>query len=186
MSVDIAVEPTAHPRARKFVLTTDVRIGAPVTFRSAAECRHVPLAVALLETEGVGETHFAENFITVTATRTADWSVLETKIIETIVRLVTGGHDPRMPMPRMAPADQGEALAVINRILDETARPYLQSHGGELDLLGYDPETCRLLVAYVGTCGACPASSSGTLDMIQAILKEEFDPRIQVEIAGEY
>jgi Fe-S cluster biogenesis protein NfuA len=180
---DIVVEPTAHPRARKFILESDVRKGEGVAFREAEACEHVPMASGLLKIEGVGEVYFSRNVITVTSARGSEWDALESRISEVIERELPG-HDPAMPKSestlRQAPAI-GD-LAVLDGILEQTILPYIRSHGGELELLNYDPETARLSVNYLGTCGHCPSSSTGTLEVIQNILREEFEPRLVVEI----
>lgn len=181
---DIIVETTAHPRARKFILEADVRKGEGVAFREPGACEHVPMASALLTVEGVGEVYFSGNVITVTSTRGSEWQALQARICDVIEHELPS-HDPVMQKPasalRQAPAI-GD-LAVIDGILEQTIRPYIRSHGGELELLSYDPETARLMVNYLGTCGHCPASSSGTLEIIQNILRDEFEPRLTVEIA---
>ncbi len=101
-------------------------------------------------------------------------------------------HDPEMRyMPPGMAAGDGESggmdtegvLSVINNILDQTVRPYIHSHGGELELLAFDPEKNELLVTYQGTCGHCAFSTEGTLYLIQDILREEYDPRITVKVA---
>ena len=38
----------------------------------------------------------------------------------------------------------------------------------------------ELQVRYQGACGTCPSSTSATLDAIQGILAEQFDPEIQI------
>jgi Fe-S cluster biogenesis protein NfuA len=132
----------------------------------------------------VCEVHFADNVITITAGRGTEWGPLEASVRRALADGIEA-HDPAMPEPadgkqtRPAIGD----LAVIDGILEQTIRPYIRSHGGEVDVLHYDSETKRLLVAYQGTCGHCPASTSGTLEIIQQILREEFDPQLQVEIA---
>ena len=183
IDTDITVEPTAHPRARKFILGEDVRRGESVTFRDPAECAHVPLAAALLQDAGVSEAHFSRNVITITSARGADWTALESRVRRVLAEELKG-HDPAMvrdAKPAHVPIGD---LAVIDGILEQTIRPYIRSHGGELELIDYEPELHRLHVNYLGTCGACPAATSGTLQIIQEILREEFDPRIEVEIVG--
>ncbi|MDA0991092.1 MAG: NifU family protein [Verrucomicrobia bacterium] len=181
---DIFVEPTAHPRARKFILRDEARRGEPVAFADAAACPHVPMAQALLNLGTIQEVYFSGNVITVTAVRGAEWDELEETITTTIEdHLAT--HDPLMLKPD-EPRKVGTAigdLALIDGIIERTIRPYIHSHGGEVELVNYDPETHRLTVNYQGTCGHCPASTSGTLEVIQQILSDEFDPRIQIEIA---
>ena len=183
VDTDIIVEPTAHPRARKFILGDDVRKGEGVAFLEPEACTHVPLAEALLRDEGVSEVYFSGNVITITSTRGTDWADLESRI-RRILEAKLPNHDPAMikdSVPAQLPAGD---LAVIDGILEQTIRPYIRSHGGELELLDYEPELHRLHVKYLGTCGSCPASTSGTLESVQEILREKFDPRIQVEIVG--
>lgn len=181
----ILVEPTAHPRARKFVLDRDVNSGAPVAFTAREQAAHVPLAVALFDLPGVTDVHLGGNVVTVTAARSADWSILESSI-RRVIEEGLERHDATLPKAdahtpaRLASGD----LAIIDGILEQTIRPYIRSHGGEVDLLHYDAETKRLLVTYQGTCGSCPASTSGTLEVIQQILRDEFDPDVHVEILG--
>jgi len=182
---DILVETTAHPRARKFVLDRDLNSGQPVTFRRVDECQHVPLAVALFGETGVAELHFAENVLVVLRERDMDWDALEPRVRVALAAHL-GTHDPAMPRP-VKTAEQAqrggtEYLSVISDILDQTIRPYIHSHGGELDLVSYSPEDQRLSVSYVGTCGTCPAATDGTLQLIEAILRDEFDPRIKVDV----
>ena len=61
-------------------------------------------------------------------------------------------------------------------------RPYLQSDGGDLDVLAYEDK--RVVVSYAGACGTCPSAVSGTLDAIQSVLRSEVDPEIQVVSVG--
>jgi len=42
-----------------------------------------------------------------------------------------------------------------------------------------------LIVKYQGACGTCPSSTTGTLEAIRSILRDEFDPQIEVYLAPE-
>jgi len=181
IDTDIIVEPTAHPRARKFIFGDDVRKGEGVTFNDPKACEHVPLAASLVRDEGISEVYLSGNVITITSTRGTDWTELEQRV-RRVLEAELPNHDPAMvrdAVPAQLPAGD---LAVIDGILEQTIRPYIRSHGGELELVDYEPDTHRLHVNYLGTCGSCPASTSGTLEIIQEILREEFEPRINVEI----
>jgi Fe-S cluster biogenesis protein NfuA/nitrite reductase/ring-hydroxylating ferredoxin subunit len=80
--------------------------------------------------------------------------------------------------------------ARVHEALD-TVRPYLESHGGSVRLLGIDGTTVRL--ALQGSCSGCP-SSSMTLNLaietairksapeIEEVIADE--PVIQIELAG--
>jgi Fe-S cluster biogenesis protein NfuA len=72
------------------------------------------------------------------------------------------------------PAD----IQKIEEILDNTVRQFLQGDGGDIQVLKLEGHT--LEVRYEGACGTCPSSTSATLDAIQGILQEQFDPEIQI------
>ena len=66
----------------------------------------------------------------------------------------------------------------IEEILDRTIRPGLQGDGGDIEILKYEDK--KVYVTYQGACGTCPSSTTGTLMAIESILKDEFDPAIEV------
>jgi Fe-S cluster biogenesis protein NfuA len=66
----------------------------------------------------------------------------------------------------------------IEQILDETVRMHLQGDGGDIEVLKY--ENHQLEVRYQGACGTCPSSVGGTLEAIQGILRDQFDPELIV------
>ena len=43
-----------------------------------------------------------------------------------------------------------------------------------------------LVVKYQGACGTCPSSATGTLEAIKGILRDEYDPEIEVYIAPDF
>ena len=69
-------------------------------------------------------------------------------------------------------------LAQINAIINAEIRPALQMHGGDLEVIDYKDNTLR--IKYQGACGGCPSAMFGTLQMIEATLKEKFNPDISV------
>ena len=79
-------------------------------------------------------------------------------------------------MAELSPDDQ-QRLDMINGLLDEQIRPYLQGDGGDLYVLGLEGN--KLTVHYQGACGSCPSSMSGTLVGIENLLKT-IEPDIEV------
>ena len=39
------------------------------------------------------------------------------------------------------------------------------------------------MVKYQGACGTCPSSATGTLEAIKSILRDDFNPDIEVYVA---
>ena len=68
-------------------------------------------------------------------------------------------------------------LIQINELLDERVRPFLQSDGGDLYVVGLDDNV--LQVHYQGACGSCPSSLSGTLAGITGLVRQ-IDPDLDV------
>ncbi|MFT5241291.1 MAG: Fe-S cluster biogenesis protein NfuA [Kiritimatiellia bacterium] len=190
----IVIEPTAHPRAFKFIFPFNLKTEGTVSFAREEQCRHIPMAAALISLTGVAEIYFSENVLVVTRSREVEWDALEPQIQE-VIQAQINGHDPEMPLAakpgdtakkviRADGTDVGaDEMIVIDNVLTQTIRPYIHSHGGEVELLAFDPESRELLLSYHGTCGNCSSSTAGTLQLIQEILREEYDPKIKVQAA---
>ena len=73
--------------------------------------------------------------------------------------------------------EEREKLDLIRQVLDERVRPYLQSDGGDLYVLGLEAKVLK--VHYQGACGSCPSSISGTLADIEGLVRE-IDPDLEV------
>ncbi len=95
-----------------------------------------------------------------------------------------------------ATTDEHEAfLAEVDACLDEM-RPYVHSHGGELNLVDWIPEEGRLRLQLAGSCVGCPMSLLTMKLGIERIVQGRF-PQVKVveavkvddfdyeEIAGE-
>ncbi len=54
----------------------------------------------------------------------------------------------------------------------ESVYPYIESHGGQLELLGVDAGSVRVRLS--GSCGDCPGSSGTLTRVVEAALRERF------------
>lgn len=183
--VEIVVQPTPNPNALKFILNQEVKHEGKATFKSAMDCKDVPLAQALFDLRGVDQIHFFQNVVTVSKFSFEDWEHLE-PAVQTCLESFAPDHDPNFkqvdPLAE-ARASLSPELRQIEEILDKRIRPGLQGDGG--DLLVKDYKDNVLLIKYQGSCGTCPSSTMGTLEAIRAILREEYNPDIEVYIAPE-
>jgi Fe-S cluster biogenesis protein NfuA len=176
----IYIEPTPNPTAFKFILTQDVKRGGKVGFKSQTECGEVPLAHELFDVEGVKDIHFFENVITITFSGYAKLSETIEKV-KSIIRAKLPEHNPEFksgPDENERRAALTPDLQKIEAILDETIRPGLRGDGGDLEVLTLDGN--QLFVRYQGACGSCPSSTTGTLQAIEGILRDRYDPHIEV------
>lgn len=177
--IHVETEFTPNPNALKFVLDRDVLHEGKLTFRTPAEAEQSSLAKLIFALGEVEQVHFFENVITVSKTEFSDWGFLENDIIR-VVQENFDTHDPAMKEAAGAerPALTGD-LQKIDDILDRTVRPFLQGDGGDLQVISLEGNTLK--IHYQGACGSCPSSTAGTLEAIKEMLREEFNPDIEVE-----
>jgi len=130
---------------------------------------------------------FLDNYITVTQDGSVSWPEIESDIRAVILEKAKD-HNPdfKIPEPTKAAvtAPSSPDLEKINAILDQTIRPALQMDGGDVQVFNYKDK--QLEVFYEGACGSCPSATMGTLFAIQSILRDQFDPEINVVLADPY
>ncbi|NRA65603.1 MAG: NifU family protein [Pseudobacteriovorax sp.] len=178
MDVKMLVQSTPNPYAKKIVCNLDVKSVGKSSFSSGEDCVHIPLAKVLFELEGVSQVHFFENVVTITQDGSVAWDDLIQDCKEVIVKLLPE-HDPNFKSSEENRREElSPELKAIEEILDRTIRPALQGDGGDLQLLALDGHL--LTIRYEGACGSCPSATSGTLAAIQGILRDEYDPKLDV------
>lgn len=183
--LEITIQPTPNPNALKFILNRDVKTEGKVSFKTPQDCKDVPLALALFDLRGVDQIHFFQNVITISKFSFEDWDSLE-PAVQTAIESFVDDHDPNFKV--FNPEDDRRAnlspeLRQIEEILDKRIRPGLQGDGG--DLMVKDFKDNVLIVKYQGACGTCPSSTTGTLEAIRSILRDEFHPEVEVYLAPE-
>ncbi len=62
----------------------------------------------------------------------------------------------------------------------EEVRAGLQSHGGDLEFVGFDEATKTVTLRLLGTCHGCAHAMDTLKYYIEATLREEIDPDINV------
>jgi Fe-S cluster biogenesis protein NfuA len=177
------IERTPNPNAMKFVLKESLTWGTTRSYDNAAQAQGDPLAAALFAIEHVTNVFYVDRWITVTQDGGADWQELLRKLAEPIRAAPAADAQSAATVAaannsiaELSPEDQ-QRLVMINALLDEQIRPYLQGDGGDLHVLGLEGN--RLTVHYQGACGTCPSSISGTLAGIEYLVKS-IEPDIEV------
>ena len=178
------IEDTPNPNAKKFILREPLTWGITRSYDDAGQAMDDPLASALFDIEHVTNVFYVDHWITVTQDGRADWQELLRKLADPIrVAPAANEQSERLASSAAATAitdlspDDQQRLYMINGLLDEQIRPYLQGDGGDLYVLGLDGN--KLTVHYQGACGSCPSSMSGTLVSIEHLLKT-IEPDIEV------
>ncbi len=177
------IEGTPNKNALKFILKEPLTWGVARSYDNVEAARDDPLASALFDIDHVTNVFYIDHWITVTQDGEANWQDLARDIADPIraapaataqsAETVATANEA---LVNLSPDDQLR-LEKINVLLDEEVRPYLQSDGGDLHILGLEGNI--LHIHYQGACGTCPSSISGTLRGIENMLKT-IEPDIQV------
>ena len=184
-NISIDIMPTPNPNALKFLFSSPVKSEGSSTYLCKEDCKENKMASELFDLRGIDHIHLFDNFITVTKFGYASWEELESEIMNSLNKNFPE-HDPNYfdPDPeeerrRNLPPE----LKKIEEILDRTVRPGLQGDGGDIQTLSLDRNV--LMIKYQGACGTCPSASTGTLEAIKSILRDEYNPELDVYIAPE-
>ena len=176
------IEDTPNPNAKKFILREPLTWGITRSYDNPAQAADDPLASVLFDLEHVTNVFYVDHWITVTQDGRADWQELLRKLADPIRSAPAADEQSAQLVSAAAAAidlspDDQQRLYMINGLLDEQIRPYLQGDGGDLHVLGLEGN--KLTVHYQGACGSCPSSISGTLVSIEQLLKT-IEPDIEV------
>ncbi|MGH7337170.1 MAG: NifU family protein [Myxococcota bacterium] len=175
-------ERTPNPNSIKWVLGRPVVLGsATAHFESAPGPEISPLAARLFEVEGVVGVFLASNFVTVTKRPEVEWTDIAQAIVDAIKGSLSDGGPALGPgYQEPAPAEQGEVVARIVRILEEEIRPAVAMDGGDIVFAGFRDGIVELYMH--GSCSGCPSSTATLKHGIETRLREEI-PEIQGVVA---
>lgn len=176
------IEYTPNPNAVKFVLKEAVAVGFPKSFPSAETAEHDELAKGLFAVGNVTSVFMQDKFLTVTKTDAKGWPEM-LPLLAAPIRAAAGlGGATGAPVaPRVFSKVEDEndpLLKDIRMVLESAILPALAADGGGLELIGRHEK--QVMIRYVGACGSCPASLTGTLVAIEGMLQKEVDPEIVV------
>ncbi len=175
MSVNIQLEWTPNPSTLKYVVDQRlVSSGAVnITSRQAAEEKS-PLALKLMDVQGVTAVMVGSNFVTVTKGEEGEWDELNDAVMATLDEHLGQGlpavNEEALAAARVAVGASGSVAARIQEILDAEIRPAVAQDGGDITLDRFEEGIVYLHMR--GACAGCP-SSTATLKMgIESRLRE--------------
>lgn len=185
-NIEIIIAPTPNPNALKFILDRPVKDEGNSSYKTPIECAENKLASELFCVRGVDQIHFFDNVITITKFNYEEWSYMDPKIKDIIIKFLPAHKadyfDPDPEAERRR--NLSPELAKIEEIFDKTIRGGLQADGGDIQTVSLDGDV--LVIRYQGACGTCPSSTTGTLQAIKGILADEYNPNIEVYIAPDF
>lgn len=178
MSVNIQLEWTPNPSTLKYVVDRRLLGGGAVNFtnRDDAQAKS-PLALKLMDIQGVTAVMLGTNFVTVTKGDAGEWDELNDAVMATLDSHLTANEpvvdEAALAAARQASATPGDGGSVESRIrdvLDSEIRPAVAMDGGDITLDRFEDGIVYLHMK--GSCAGCP-SSTATLKMgIESRLRE--------------
>jgi Fe-S cluster biogenesis protein NfuA len=177
-NLQMRVQTTPNPNAKKFVLSKDVKTDGKVTFSSIDDCHHIDLARELYLLTNVTQIHFFENVVTITQNGLSQWDALEGNAKKVLVDFMPDHDANFLTSDEEYRKDLTPDRLIVEELLDQHIRPHLQMDGGDIQVINLEGDL--LTVRYEGACGSCPSSQTGTLDAIRSTLRGEFNPNLDV------
>ena len=176
------IEYTPNPNAVKFVLKESVAVGFPKSFPNAETAEQDEWAKGLFAVGNVTSVFMQDKFLTVTKTDDKGWPEM-LPLLAAPIRAAAGvgGQGITPTAPRMFSKIEDEndpLLRDIRMVLESGILPALAADGGGLELVGRHEK--QVMIRYMGACGSCPASLTGTLVAIEGMLQKEVDAEIVV------
>jgi len=62
-------------------------------------------------------------------------------------------------------------IEAIQKIIAEEIKPALQSHGGDIEFVGFEEEAGQLVVRLSGACGTCPFAQETLRVQVESVIK---------------
>lgn len=110
------------------------------------------------------------------------WDLLKPQIFAAIMDFYTSGQQlildsaTASSMDTAIHEDDSETVAMIKELLETRIRPSVQDDGGDIEYVGFDPNTGIVKLRMQGACSGCPSSSvtlkSGIENMLMHYVSE--------------
>lgn len=171
----IETEGTPNPATLKFLPGRTVMPSGTADYPSAEAAASSPLARSLFELPEVTRVFLGADFITVTKTHDADWSLLKPRVLGVIMDhflsgrpVIEQGAEAEEETLDVDPAD-AEIVAQIRELIDTRVRPAVAMDGGDIVLRGFRDGVVQLRLQ--GSCSGCPSSRATLKHGIENMLK---------------
>ncbi|KAK1356919.1 nifU-like protein 4, mitochondrial [Heracleum sosnowskyi] len=178
----IQTQSTPNPLSLMFYPGKPVMEVGSSDFLNARSAMNAPLAKALYGIDGVTRVFFGSDFVTVTKSDDASWDFLKPEIFAAIMDFYSSGQPLFLDSAAAAAKDTAiheddtETVAMIKELLETRIRPSVQDDGGDIEYIGFDPESGIVKLRMQGACSGCPSSSvtlkSGIENMLMHYVPE--------------
>ncbi|EYU38101.1 hypothetical protein MIMGU_mgv1a024847mg [Erythranthe guttata] len=131
---------------------------------------------------GITRVFFGSDFVTVTKSEDTTWDFLKPEIFAAIMDFYSSGQplildsNSAASMDTAIKEDDSEVVAMIKELLETRIRPAVQDDGGDIEYVGFDPDSGIVKLRMQGACSGCPSSSvtlkSGIENMLMHYVPE--------------
>ncbi|QPJ60559.1 MAG: NifU family protein [Candidatus Nitronauta litoralis] len=175
---------TPNPNAKQYVLNTQVLSYGKRSYSGIDECGDDAMAKSIFDFDGIKNVYIMNNFVTVTKADAVGWNPLEKqvwKVIDDKVTIYPAEETEKIEVEvkdflNMAREKQMQAVEMV---LNRSIRHSLAQDGGGVELK--DVEGTEVKIHYQGACGDCPSSTTGTLQHIERLIKQQLHPDLVVK-----
>uniref|UniRef100_A0A251UB22 Putative NFU1-like protein n=1 Tax=Helianthus annuus TaxID=4232 RepID=A0A251UB22_HELAN len=178
----IETQSTPNPLSLMFYPGKPVMEVGSADFPNARTAMGSPLAKTLYEVDGITRVFFGSDFVTVTKSEDVSWDLLKPEIFAAIMEFYSSGKPLFLDSATSASTDtaihedDSETVAMIKELLETRIRPAVQDDGGDIEYIGFDPESGVVKLKMQGACSGCPSSSvtlkSGIENMLMHYVPE--------------
>lgn len=178
----IQTQSTPNPLSLMFYPGKPVMEVGSADFPNARTAMNSPLAKALYGIDGITRVFYGSDFVTVTKSEDASWDFLKPEIFAAIMDFYSSGNPLFLDSSTAASKDtaihedDSEIVAMIKELLETRIRPAVQDDGGDIEYIGFDPESGVVKLKMQGACSGCPSSSvtlkSGIENMLMHYVPE--------------
>lgn len=142
------------------------------------------MARAVFEFDGIKNVYIMNNFVTVTKADAVGWNPLEQqvwKVIDDKIAMYAAEEAEKIEIEvkDFMNLAQDEKMQAVEMVLNRSIRHSLAQDGGGVELK--DIEGNEVQIHYQGACGDCPSSTTGTLQHIERLIKQQLHPDLVVK-----
>ena len=175
---------TPNPSALQFVLNSQILEHGNLSYETVKECGDDKLGKALFKKKGITTIYIMDNFITVTKKDDVNWNPLKDQVWKAIDSNVTSYKSQavtkiNVDVEKFLSFSDRDKLDAVEMVLNRSIRKNLAQDGGGVEVKGIEGNVIKIL--YQGACGSCPTSATGTLQYIQAQLRQQLHQDLEVK-----
>lgn len=178
----IQTEDTPNPLTLKFIPGRVVMDEGTADFSDEVSAARSPLAKSLFRIEGVEAVFFGSDFVSVTKSEDAEWSLIKPSILGAIMEhyMSDGPLFVEGSESEASHASQDDPIvAEIIELLDARIRPAVAMDGGDITFDRFEDGV--VYVRLKGACSGCPSSTvtlkAGIENMLRHYIPEVTEVR---------